>query len=479
LLSIFVFYFYLQNFNLRLRNKFRSSVKVDLQVIFPEALPLLASFLRKNYRTLKLTAMNSLLSIYKNYGNHISINELKTIIIVELPALLSENDLHISYVALKLATLICKSHGPSLITSNILNQVLLLIQSPLLQGHALESSIEFFISIVNHRVPGLQYKDIVLMLTKPIREQQTNGVQQQMETNNSLSSSSTSSLAVHKQAFYSIAKCIAALTVINQEEGQLVIKQFINDVKDIKSRDSARLLALLCLGETGKYIELSSHAELELVILDSFSSSIEEVKSAASYALGYLSLGNLQKYIPFILNEIDTNSKRQYLLFNSLKEIISYQSMNGQQGLDGLKPYINDIWNTLIKHCECNEEGTRNVVAECLGKLTLLDPQSLMPKLESYLDCQSSLARSTVVTAIKFTITDQPQPIDNLLKHCLGKFLNALQDNDINVRRVALVTFNSAAHNKPSLVRDLLINDETSSSSSLIQHLYNETKVFS
>jgi cullin-associated NEDD8-dissociated protein 1 len=56
--------------------------------------------------------------------------------------------------------------------------------------------------------------------------------------------------------------------------------------------------------------------------LDSFSSPIEEVKSAASYALSYLSLGNLQKYIPFILNEIDTNSKRQYLLFNSLKEML-------------------------------------------------------------------------------------------------------------------------------------------------------------
>lgn len=151
---------------------------------------------------------------------------------------------------------------------------------------------------------------------------------------------------------------------------------------------------------------MSSHADLELVILDSFSSSIEEVKSAASYALGYLSLGNLQKYIPFILNEIDTNSKRQYLLFNSLKEIISYQSSQ-QKGFQALKPYISDIWNILIKHCECNEEGTRNVVAECLGKLTLLDPENLIRKLESYLDCQSSLARATVVTAIKFTITDQ------------------------------------------------------------------------
>lgn len=73
------------------------------------------------------------------------------------------------------------------------------------------------------------------------------------------------------------------------------------------------------------------------------------------------------------------------------------------------------------------------------------------------------------------------------MKKCLGKFLNALQDDDINVRRVALVTFNSAAHNKPSLVRDLLLptnlqngsaqTNGHSQQSTLIQHLYNETKV--
>ncbi len=71
---------------------------MQLQVIFPEALPLLASFLRKNYRTVKLSSINTLLSIYKNYGEHITLDQLKSIVIVELPALLSENDLHISYV---------------------------------------------------------------------------------------------------------------------------------------------------------------------------------------------------------------------------------------------------------------------------------------------------------------------------------------------------------------------------------------------
>jgi hypothetical protein len=36
------------------------------------------------------------------------------------------------------------------------------------------------------------------------------------------------------------------------------------------------------------------------------------------------------------------------------------------------------------------------------------------------------------------------------------------------VRRVALVAFNSAAHNKPSLIRDLL--------RTMLPHLYNETQ---
>ena len=38
----------------------------------------------------------------------------------------------------------------------------------------------------------------------------------------------------------------------------------------------------------------------------------------------------------------------------------------------------------------------------------------------------------------------------------IGQCLTTLKDPDLNVRRVALVDFNSAAHNKPSLIRVLL-----------------------
>ena len=50
-----------------------------------------------------------------------------------------------------------------------------------------------------------------------------------------------------------------------------------------------------------------------------------------------------------------------------------------------------------------------------------------------------------------------------------GDFLKTLQDKDINVRRVALVMFNSAAHNKPGLIRELL--------GSVLPHLYSETQI--
>lgn len=105
---------------------------------------------------------------------------------------------------------------------------------------------------------------------------------------------------------------------------------------------------------------------------------VPQVKSAASYALGSIAVGNLPEYLPFVLQEI-TSSKRQYLLLHSLKEIISSASVSG------LKPYVELVWSLLLKHSECQEEGTRNVVAECLGKLTLIDPETLLPRLKGYL----------------------------------------------------------------------------------------------
>lgn len=435
-----------------------SSLKIDLRPILAESIPVLASFLRKNQRALKLSTLTLLDTLVKNYSDVLD-TELIDKVMVELPSLISESDLHISQLTLNLLTSISHVHKQSLmiVTNIILPEILVLVRSPLLQGAALSAMLEFFQALVSLNLPGLSYTELLQLLTTPI-----------YQSNSHQNHVSGGPNHIHKQAFHSIAKCVAALTVTCPHEALPIVKQFLKDLTAGKHNDSVQLFTLLAIGEIGKHIDLCSISTLKGVLVEAFSSQSEEVKSAASFALGSVAVGNLQEYLPFVLNEIETYAKRQYLLLHSLKEIISCQSTS-PDAIQTLQPFVESIWVMLFNHSECIEEGTRNVVAECLGKLTLIDPPNLLPKLKSYLTSDSALARSTVVTAMKFTISDQAQPIDTLLRSCIGEFLKTLQDPDLNVRRVALVAFNSAAHNKPSLVRDLL--------DSILPQLYNETKV--
>uniref|UniRef100_UPI003AAB08F0 cullin-associated NEDD8-dissociated protein 1 isoform X2 n=1 Tax=Centroberyx gerrardi TaxID=166262 RepID=UPI003AAB08F0 len=396
-----------------------SPLNIDLRPVLPDAVPILASFLRKNQRALKLCTLAALDILLRNYSSAVT-PAMVDAVLAELPPLISESDMHVSQMALSFLSTLAVTHPSSLgqlSGGNILLQLIALVRSPLLQGGALAAMLDFYQALVATDTPGLGYMDLLRMLTGPVYSQ--------------------SAALPHKQAYCSIAKCVAALTRACPTEGPAVVGQFIQDVKNSRSTDSIRLLALLSLGEVGHHVDLSSQPELKTVILDAFSSSSEEVKSAASYALGSIAVGNLPEYLPFVLQEI-SSSKRQYLLLHSLKEII------GSASVSGLKPYVESVWSLLLKHCECQEEGTRNVVAECLGKLTLIDPETLLPRLKGYLLSGKPYARSSVVTAVKFTISDQPQPIDPLLKNCI-------------------------AHNKPSLIRELL--------DSVLPHLYNETKV--
>jgi len=147
---------------------------------------------------------------------------------------------------------------------------------------------------------------------------------------------------------------------------------------------------------------------------------------------------------------------------------INFQIISAQLQVN-ISKYTENIWATLFAHAECPEEGTRNVAAECLGRLTLANPMEFLPRLKNALQSPSNLLRTTVVTAVKFIVVDHPHAIDPILKSTIGNFLQSLSDPDLNVRRVALVAFNSAAHNKPALIRDLLRQ--------LLLQLYVETIV--
>ena len=127
------------------------------------------------------------------------------------------------------------------------------------------------------------------------------------------------------------------------------------------------------------------------------------------------------------------------------------------------------MWTLLLENAGFAEEGPRNLVSECLGRLTLMDPHTHLSKLREQVRSVDPLTRCTVVTAVKFTLITEAHPIDALLRGCIGEFLNAIHDQDLQVRRAALVTFNTAAHNKSPLIKDLLED--------LLPALYAETEV--
>lgn len=425
-----------------------SPLKIDLSSILPEALSVLGSFLRKNQRALKLGTLACLTTLVTHHGASIKPAALEPVL-SELPALVDESDMHVSQVSITLLTCMAKASPSSLakISSSVLPGVFRLVHSPLLQGGALAAILDFLQALVQSKTSNLGYSQLLKSLTDPFHRPQ----------------SSADANVLHRQSFHSVARCVAALSSACPKETPGTVAGLLQEVKNSGSPESARVLALLCLGEVGRTGSLGGSKEVQGVILEAISSTNEEVKTAASCALGSMAVGSLNDYLPFLLKEISSQPRRQYLLLHSLKEVISACPASS------LSPHVESIWSLLFQNCECQEEGTRNLVAECLGKLTLVNAAQLLPRLKQQLKAGSALARSTVVTAIKFTIIDQPAPIDSLLKDCIGDFLKTLQDEDINVRRVALVMFNSAAHNKPSLIRGLL--------ATVLPHLYKETQI--
>ncbi len=94
----------------------------------------------------------------------------------------------------------------------------------------------------------------------------------------------------------------------------------------------------------------------------------------------------------------------------------------------------------MIGNCESEEEGTRNVVAECLGKLALFDRSKYNPRLRDQLKSDSPFQRATIASAIKFAISAETTEDENL-KNLIESFIPLINDSDLV--RILLLFFSS------------------------------------
>lgn len=428
-----------------------SPLRIDMSSVLENVTAELTAFLRKANRALRQATLGTLNSIVAAYGDKISSSTYE-VIVVELSSLISDSDLHMTALALELCCTLMTDQRSCLkiavtVRDRVLPQALTLIRSSLLQGQALVALQNLFAGLVQSANTSFEsLLDSLLSSAKP----------------------SPQSGGAAKQALHSIAQCVAVLCLAAGDKKCSSTVSMLTDVLRVDSNTNSakQHLALLCLGEIGRRKDISSHVHIKNIIIESFQSPFEEIKSAASYALGNIAVGNLQKYLPFILDQIDNQQRKQYLLLHSLKEVIVRQSVDKAEFQESS---VDKILNLLFNHCESEEEGVRNVVAECLGKIALIEPAKLVPALKVRTTSSAAFTRATVVIAIKYSLVERPEKIDEILYPEISSFLTLIKDHDRHVRRAAVLALSTASHNKPNLIKGFLPE--------LLPLLYDQTLV--
>lgn len=340
-----------------------SPLQLDLQPIVAEALPILASFLRKNQRALRLATLAALDALAQSQGLSLPPTAVQAVL-AELPALVSESDMHVAQLAVDFLSTVTQAQPASLakVSGPVLSELLRLLRSPLLPASVLAAAEGFLQALVGTRPPCVDYEELIRMLTAAVYDQAADG-----------------GPGLHKQVFHSLARCVAALAAACPQKAAGTANRLVCDARSPHSSTGVKVLAFLSLAEVGQVAGPGPQRELKAVLLEALGSPSEDVRAAASYALGRVGAGNLPDFLPFLLGQIEAEPRRQYLLLHSLREAL------GAAQPDSLKPYAEDIWTLLFQRCEGAEEGTRGVVAECIGKLVLVNPPFLLPRFRKQL----------------------------------------------------------------------------------------------
>lgn len=398
------------------------------------------SLIRQSNRALRLSAFEALAAIVRRLDTHLSPATAEGILKQATPMVTLEEDISAFPQVLQLLGLVAHSSAATFSThaDTIFSSVRQVLTSAILQATSMEAIVAFFgvVAAEDHALGTKSLTDL------------------------------TSSLADNEsvQTFANVARCVGAVVRSDRATIDGVIALASQAIKASPKDQAGRAaFGLHLLGEVGRIEDFSKHSELLNLVLQSSDSPIGEVKTAAAFALGNMAVGNLEAFLPVIRERIEGQDKHRYLALTALKEVITHGSAVQLANVAEL------LWIPLFDICQTEDQATRNIGSECLARLTLADPGKYLVHLQSRLNDPSALTRAAVIAAIRFTLTDSSPKYDELLAPALVEFLTLLQDPDLEVRRHALFALNSAAHNKPHLIRSQL--------TTLQPLLYGETQI--
>ncbi|KAI0546652.1 armadillo-type protein [Xylaria curta] len=247
-----------------------------------------------------------------------------------------------------------------------------------------------------------------------------------------------------------VGKVAGALFVASNGNAGVAIESFVDELNmasKLSPPDTARQsLALAILGEIG--LRLGSKSPLNPnIFLQQFGDEPDKVSVSAAVALGRAGAGNVSRYLPIILNATKQHGNHQYLLLQSIREVL-HQVVTSSTDISA---YERDIWEILFT--SSTSEDNKAICAECIGRLAILKPKIYITKLQELLTSPSEGYRAVAVQALRYTLPDSDEIFDAELKSVLfDMILTVLKDDVLEIRRLGMTTLNSATHNKPELI---------------------------
>lgn len=437
--------------------------KIDLSCILGEAIAAMSTFLRQQSRRLKQSALEALVVVISNHGTAaiaLSGAQLFSTTQEEVSSLITDSDLHLSHLSMRVSIAMlkaCPACGAAA-KIHVLPPSLNLTTSSLMQEVALESLLELLEQMVVSN--AVDFSELLTMLQ----------------------SRASKGTHLSKHAISHLAKCIAVITAATSPENRQGVVagllSTLNDVGAVADTNGTKqvVLSLLVLGDLGRVVDFSVMPgvadRLKSVYMACFDSSSEEVKQAASYGFGRAAIGAKGVLLPALLSALESSEpKKQYLLLSAVKEFIQCELKSAP--IDDLTGSVPVILPHLLKHCADSDEGSRTVVAECMGSLTCVQPVQMFQKLQELgtqhfaiaapaghvtqgdeTSERNALVCWTVVTSVKHAIAGKASML--VLSTFMPQFLKQLDQNELIVRNAALLMVYSAVHHMPQLVASFM-----------------------
>lgn len=172
-----------------------------------------------------------------------------------------------------------------------------------------------------------------------------------------------------------VGKVIGTLLVASGDSAGVTLDSFVREI-GANSGDQARSsLALAVIGEAG--LRLGSKFPIPpTLFLEQFTNEYDKVSVSAAVALGRAGAGNVSVYLPVILQSMKQKGGTQYLLLQSIKEILQQVALSSTE----IGQFSTSIWEQVL--AASDTEDNKAVCAECVGRMVIIDPKTYMPKLE-------------------------------------------------------------------------------------------------